>query len=162
MTTRDGVMPPHTRLKELVGSGHKIAALALPFALIGALLNYLRPSFFSVAGPPPALALLSIAVLVPGVVIWAWSAFLILTKVPKGELITHGPYALVKHPLYTAVALLVAPWIGFLLDTWLGAVIGVVLYFASRIFAPEEERELSKTFGARWTEYCRRVKIPWL
>jgi hypothetical protein len=37
-----------------------------------------------------------------------------------------------KHPLYTAVALLVVPWLGFLLDTWLGAVIGEGLYLASR------------------------------
>ena len=29
-----------------------------------------------------------------------------------------------KHPLYTIVALLVLPWIGFLLNTWLGALIG--------------------------------------
>lgn len=33
-----------------------------------------------------------------------------------------------KHPLYTAVALLVLPWLGFLLNTWLGALVGVVPY----------------------------------
>jgi protein-S-isoprenylcysteine O-methyltransferase Ste14 len=32
-----------------------------------------------------------------------------------------------KHPLYTSVALLVLPWIGFLLDTSVGALIGVAL-----------------------------------
>ena len=58
---------------------------------------------------------------------------LILTNVPKGELITGGPYAIVKHPLYTAVALLVIPWIGFLSNTWLGAGIGIALYVGSRI-----------------------------
>jgi protein-S-isoprenylcysteine O-methyltransferase Ste14 len=48
-----------------------------------------------------------------------------LRKVPRRELITNGPYAIVKHPLYTGVALLVLPWIGFISNTWLGAVIGV-------------------------------------
>jgi protein-S-isoprenylcysteine O-methyltransferase Ste14 len=67
-----------------------------------------------------------------------------------------------KHPLYTSVALLVLPWIGFLLNTWLGALIGVVLYIGSRIFAPTEEAELSKTFGTSWDEYSSTVKIPWL
>jgi Isoprenylcysteine carboxyl methyltransferase (ICMT) family. len=47
--------------------------------------------------------------LIPGVTIWIWSVVLILTKVPRGELITSGPYALVKHPIYTGVALLVLP-----------------------------------------------------
>jgi protein-S-isoprenylcysteine O-methyltransferase Ste14 len=87
---------------------------------------------------------------------------LILRKVPRGELITNGPYAIVKHPLYTGVALLVLPWVGFLFNTWLGAVIGIILYIGSRIFAPAEEAALSKTFGVAWDEYCNTVKIPWL
>jgi protein-S-isoprenylcysteine O-methyltransferase Ste14 len=105
---------------------------------------------------------ISIILLIPGVVIWLWSVVLILTKVPQKQLITTGPYALVKHPLYTAVAFLVLPWLGFLFNTWLGAVIGIVLYIGSRLFASEEEKALSKTFGARWDEYCKTVKIPWL
>ena len=92
----------------------------------------------------------------------AWSAFSILTRVPKKQLITDGPFAVVKHPLYTGVSFLVLPWAGFLLNTWLGALVGVVLYIGSRIFAPEEERALSKTFGAAWDEYCRKVKLSWL
>ena len=47
----------------------------------------------------------------------------------------------------STVALLVAPWLGFLLNTWLGALIGVVLYVGSRLFSPEEERVLSKTLA---------------
>jgi protein-S-isoprenylcysteine O-methyltransferase Ste14 len=66
----------------------------------------------------------------------------------------------VKHPLYAAVALLVLPWAGFLLDTWLGAVIGAVLYFASRIFAPAEEAELSRTLGATWHAYKPSCEAP--
>jgi len=66
--------------------------------------------------------------------IWIWSVVLILKNVPRGELITNGPYAL----------------------------IGIVLYIGSRMFAPEEEAALSKTFGAAWDAYCDSVWIPWL
>ncbi len=150
------------KLKLLVGSGHRIMLLVLPFLVVGLILNILSPSWFSVSGPPLALAVISIVVLVPGVTIWIWSIVLILTKVPKNELITGGPFSLVKHPLYTGVAFLVLPWIGFLLNTWLGAVIGVVPYIGSRLFAPEEERQLSQTFGTSWDEYRKKVMIPWL
>ena len=150
------------KLKVLVGSGEKIGLFTLPFLIIGLILNILFPSAFHVGGPPIALKVISIILLIPGVTIWIWSVVLILTKVPKKELITNGPYSLVKHPLYTGVALLVLPWIGFLFNTWLGALIGVILYIGSRIFAPEEEAELSKTFGTAWDEYCNKVKIPWL
>lgn len=149
-------------LKKLVGSGDKIILLTLPFLAIGLVLNILRPSLFSVGGPPAALRVLSIILLIPGVVIWLWSVVLTLTRVPRGELITGGPYALVRHPLYTSVGLLVFPWLGFLLDTWLGALVGIVLYIASRRFAPEEDKDLATTFGPAWDAYSRRVWIPWL
>jgi protein-S-isoprenylcysteine O-methyltransferase Ste14 len=134
----------------------------LPFLAAGLVLNIAYPALFDVGGPPTALGAVSVAVLAVGVTIWAWSVVLILTYVPKGRLITHGPYAVLLHPLYTAVALLVLPWLGFLLDTWLGAALGVVMYTASRIFAPAEERELARTFGDAWARYRNAVKLPWL
>ena len=151
-----------TKLQILVGSGDRIVLLTLPFLIVGLILNFMFPSFFSVGGPPTAVKVISIALLIPGVVIWLWAVVLILTKVPRQELITSGPYSLVKHPLYTSVGLLVLPCVGLLLNTWLGVLIGLVLYVASRIFAPEEEKTLSRAFGAAWDNYCRRVKIPWL
>ena len=81
---------------------------------------------------------------------------------PRGELITTGPFALMKHPTYTAAALLVLPWVGLLLNTWLGAVVGLALYAGSRRYAPAEERELAETFGPAWTTYTHTVRLPWL
>lgn len=151
-----------TTLQALVGSGDRIGAVMLPLLLVGLALQARYPSRFAVGGPAKPLRALSRAVLLPGVAIWAWSVALILTKVPRGELITSGPYRLVKHPLYSSVALLVLPSIGFLRNTWLGAAIGIVLYAASRRFAPAEEADLAQTFGAAWEDYRRTVKLPWL
>ncbi len=149
-------------IKELVGAGDRIGKVVLPFLLVGIPLNILRPEWFSVGGPSDALRLVSIGLLAVGVVVWAWSVALILTKVPKGELITTGPFALMKHPLYTGVSLLVLPWLGFLLNTWLGLVLGIVIYLSSRRYAPAEERALAETFGAEWDAYAERVALPWL
>jgi protein-S-isoprenylcysteine O-methyltransferase Ste14 len=149
-------------LKKLIGSGDRIMLLTLPFLIVGLALNILRPSWFDVSGAPEFLQPLSIIILLPGIILWLWSVTLILIKVPKQELITSGPYALVKHPLYTSVALLVLPWIGFLLNSWLGVLLGAVLYIASRVFSPEEETALYSAFGPAWEAYQEKVKIPWL
>jgi protein-S-isoprenylcysteine O-methyltransferase Ste14 len=149
------------QLKRLLGSGDRIGLLVLPFAVVGLILNLALPTLFEVGGPPPVLRTVSVAVLIPGVAIWAWSVLLILTRVPRGELITSGPYALVKHPLYTAVAFLVLPWLGFLFNTWLGLLLGLVLYIGERLYAPAEEADLSRNFGARWDAYRKHVLIPW-
>jgi protein-S-isoprenylcysteine O-methyltransferase Ste14 len=147
-------------LKALVGSGDKIALFTAPFLAVGVALNIAYPDAFGVGGPPPVLAVISAVVLAAGITVWAWSAVLIVTKVPRKELITEGPYSLVRHPLYTGVALLVLPWAGFLCDSWLGAVIGLVMYVGTRIFARAEEAELSAFFGADWDRYVAAVRVP--
>jgi protein-S-isoprenylcysteine O-methyltransferase Ste14 len=149
-------------VKALVGSGDKIALFTAPFLAVGVALNIAYPGAFGVGGPPPVLAVTSAVVLAAGITVWAWSVVLIVTKVPRKELITEGPYSLVRHPLYTGVALLVLPWAGFLCDSWLGAVIGIVMYAGTRIFARAEEAELSATFGVDWDRYVAAVRFPWL
>jgi len=149
-------------LKTLVGSGDRIMLFTSPFLVIGLILNILYPSFFKVGGPPTVLMVISIIILIPGVIIWLWSVFLILIEVPKNKLITNGPYSLVRHPLYTGVAFLVLPWVGFLLNSWLGVLVGLILYIGSRMFSPREEELLAKTFGAAWDEYSKKVMIKWL
>lgn len=148
--------------RTLVGSGDRIALFTLPFLVVGLALNFMAPALFSVGGPPAGLKFVSLVLLVPGVTIWIWSVVLILANVPRGQLITSGPYRLARHPLYTGVALLVLPWLGILLDSWLGILVGMVLYVASRRFSPREEEAMAKTFGPGWDEYRRTVKIPWL
>lgn len=137
---------PGLRLRALIGCGDRIGAFVLPFALAGVAPNIAFPEEFSAGGPPPWLQAASAFVFVVGVV-WAWSVLLILTKVRAGEPVTTGPYLLVKHPVYTSVALLVLPWLGLVLNTWLGVLIGVALYGASGLFAPAEEADLAGRFG---------------
>ena len=149
-------------IKTLVGSGDRIMLFTLPPAVLGVIVNVMSPSLFDVGGPPGALEAIAIGLLALGVTIWAWSVLLILTKVPSKKLITTGPYAVVKHPLYIGVSLLVLPGAGFLLNTWLGVLIGIVMYVGSRIFSREEEKRLSEMFGTSWDEYHKKVKIPWL
>ena len=150
------------KLKILVGSGRKIGLFTLPFLVAGVTLNVIFPEYFEVGGPSDTLRWVSAALLVPGVICWIWSVALILIKVPRHELITTGPYAIVLHPLYTGVALLVLPWVGFLLNTWLGLLIGLVVYAGSRIYSPEEEKILAKIFGESWDQYRKKVLLPWL
>lgn len=149
-------------LKHLVGSGDRIALFTLPFAILGAALQVVDPDRLAVDGSSQPTRAIAIFGLTVGGLLWAWSVGLILARVPKGDLITTGPYAVVKHPLYTSVGLLVLPSLGILVGTWLGAIIGGAVYAGSRLFGPVEETKLRQEFGAAWDAYAARVRIPWL
>lgn len=71
------------------------------------------------------------------------------------QLVTHGPYAIVRHPMYTGLVLAA---LGSLLIylTWttlLFALFAPLLYFR----AHREEAALAAEFGEQWLEYCKRV-----
>ncbi len=149
-------------IRRLVGSGDRIALMTLPVLVIGVAANIWAPSTFAIPVHSVWITGVAVVLLVVGLVVWASSVAMILAKVPKGELITGGPYAIVKHPLYTSVALLVLPAAGVLLDTWLGAAIGATVYLASRRFAPDEEADLAESFGPRWDAYSRTVLLRWV
>ena len=73
------------------------------------------------------------------------------------QLITNGPYAIVRHPMYLGLFLAA---IGSLLiySTW------TTVYFAcfaplTAVRARREEFALAQEFGEQWREYCKRVPM---
>lgn len=149
------------QIKALVGAGDRIIGLTLPFAAVGIAANIIWPRVFAL-GPATGGLVAGIVLVAAGLPIWLVSIAQVLFAVPKGKLITTGSYALMLHPLYTSVALLVIPGCGLLLDTWVGFAIGAVLYFVSRVYSPREERELASHFGEEYAVYRRKVWLPWL
>jgi protein-S-isoprenylcysteine O-methyltransferase Ste14 len=149
-------------IKELIGNGYKIGRIIYPIMIFGIIINILFPSYFFVGGPSSLLLIVSFIVLIIGLINCIWSQILIFINVPKHKLITSGPFSIAKHPLYTGVSLLVIPWVGFIINSWLGVVIGIALYIAWRIYRLEDEKKLSGMFGNAWTEYTKKVRIPWL
>ena len=79
------------------------------------------------------------------------------------QLIRRGPYALVRHPIYSGLALAMLGTAIFYARV--GALGGFALaLFAWRIKSRAEETFMEQEFGAEYAEYKRRVKalIPWV
>ena len=146
-------------LKLLTGSGDKMAPIIWPFAILCFILYFIFPSFFSIP-KSNLLNIFGLILLILGLIVCIWSQILIFIKVPKRQLIMKGPYALVKHPLYTGVSLLVLPGLGFLLDIWLVILFGLILYVITRIYRPEEEKRMKKEFGEKYEKYSKSVLFP--
>jgi protein-S-isoprenylcysteine O-methyltransferase Ste14 len=149
------------KLKVLVGAGDRVMGFTVPFIMVGVAANILWPSVFRL-GLGTTGMVVGLILLVIGVPLWLTSVAQVLINVPKGRLITRGPFAVMRHPLYTSVALLVLPGCGFLVDTWLGLALGAILYISSRIFSRQEEKILAGIFPAEYPRYCSKVLLPWL
>jgi protein-S-isoprenylcysteine O-methyltransferase Ste14 len=149
------------KLKVLVGAGDRVMGATLPFAAVGIVANIMWPAAFRMGTGSLGL-IIGIVLLVVGVPTWLGSVAQILVNVPKKKLITTGPFAVMRHPLYTSVALLVIPGCGLVLDTWVGFAIGAILYASCRVFAVQEEALLAKYFPTEYPAYRERILLPWL
>ena len=90
-----------------------------------------------------------------------WSA--IVTLKQDHELVTSGPYALVRHPIYTGLLL---GFLGsaFALGQWRGLLAVAIVYLALLRKYRLEERWMRERFGVAYDAYRARVKalVPFL
>lgn len=84
---------------------------------------------------------------------WTYAA-----RVIKGhELITQGPYAVVRNPIYLGMfGMMVAT--GLVLCTWWALALAIAFFLVgNQIRIRTEEKLLRETFGAKFDEYANRV-----
>lgn len=91
-----------------------------------------------------------------------WS---LTARVVEGhKLATSGPYAYVRHPIYTGMlGMLLAT--GLAVSHWTGIIAGLIVFFIGTLIRiRSEERLLSETFGPEFDDYSHRVPaiIPYL
>lgn len=88
-----------------------------------------------------------------------WSITLEMRK--EHELITHGVYRRIRHPMYAAIFLFAVAQ-GFLLQNWLAGWGGFVTFgFLYLIRTPREERMMGEFFGESYRDYVQRTGQLW-
>lgn len=76
----------------------------------------------------------------------------------KHELITNGLYALIRHPMYSAL-LVYSLGQALVLPNWIaGPSYGIAMLFLIVFRVGPEERMMLDTFGVRYAEYCSKTK----
>ena len=132
----------------LVGSIHRASSWPLPASTVG------------------EVALAVVAVVLAFASSW-WSLRAVQTlgkqwtyeaRVIEGhELITQGPYAVVRNPIYLGMfGLMVAT--GLVFTTWWVLLIAVTAFLiGNQVRIRAEENLLRETFGSRFDDYARRV-----
>jgi protein-S-isoprenylcysteine O-methyltransferase Ste14 len=167
-------------IKQTTGSQRRLAAagrrlfgkrlfIGLAVALIGIALLSPKPFF----GPGNRVTQgIAILLVLGGLAIRAWGSGSAGTHtrsatIQAPRLVTGGPFAYVRNPIYTGtmclgfgMALLIGDPLAFLL----AAIAFAILYFS---IVPAEEHFLQQQFGAEYSRYCEAVPrliprlVPW-
>ena len=162
---KERVMPDRQAVEQ-EGKGMFAARAVLFFLLIGWLVIYaINPSWMSVLSIPfpDWLRWLGFFLGLASLVFWTWTQIALgkqwspqLQLREEHHLVTSGPYARIRHPLYTAMfgygislALVTANWIFVIL-----AVMVIVGMF---LRVPKEEQMMIDEFGEEYQAYKQRT-----
>jgi adenylate cyclase len=110
------------------------------------------------------------ALCLPGYLLIFWSGLALgkqysaeVTIQKDHQLITGGPYRLVRHPRYLGI-LALALGLSLLFHSWIGLVVCLVVLGLVLARIHDEEALLQQEFGAAWKQYCQHTAplIPFL
>jgi len=76
----------------------------------------------------------------------------------KNELVTHGPFAYVRHPLYSTIMITIPPLVIVWFSDLLFFIPWVLMLIVSHCIVSFEERELIEDFGQDYEKY--RMYVP--
>lgn len=111
----------------------------------------------------PIVTWLGAAVALAGALLAVWSKFTLgrwfsatFAIKPGHELVTTGPYAIVRHPMYTAL-LLLGVGCALAFDSALTLALAALFVLPLGMHTWVEEQVLEGEFGDAWRDYRRRV-----
>lgn len=92
-----------------------------------------------------------------GVGFWGATLASFLPRFRRGELITRGPYALSRHPLFALFPCFFLPALGLFAENRALFAAALVAWPLAQRAGAREDAELQRVFGAAWTDYAART-----
>ena len=141
------------------GLGPRIFRPATILAVIGGVAARLEPDIFQM-GPmflQPVRMLLGWMLCLAGAGFCIWGVTRMFSAVKSGRLDTGGPFAMVRHPIYSGWIVFLFPGIAMVTGAWLILAASVSAWLAFRKWAPIEEQALLDHFGPPYREYMDRT-----
>jgi protein-S-isoprenylcysteine O-methyltransferase Ste14 len=142
----------------LFGCGPRLALLCLPYIILSLIIMINYPQFFDLRFLDFLLfKILGIVWLVLGLIFWGYSAVYFLKYFQPGKLITKGPFALCRNPIYSSIIVFIIPALAIIFHSGLTFSIALVLYIGFKISIHGETIVLRRLFGEDYKVYEKSV-----
>lgn len=140
------------------GIGPKLALLVLPYIVLSLTIMVKYPDFLDLVFLDiKLLKILGSFWLGLGVSYWTYSAIYFLKYFQPGRLITKGPFALCRNPIYSSIIVFIIPALGIIFHSGLTLSIALVLYAGFKISIHGETSVLRKIFVEEYNKYEKSV-----
>ena len=142
----------------LFGCGPKLALLCLPYILLSLIVMFRYPDFLYFSFLEYSfIKYLAFIWLGLGIIFWIYSAVFFLKYFKPGKLITNGPFALCRNPIYSSIIVFIIPSLALIFHSGLILSIALVLYLGFRISIHGETIVLKRIFGEDYEIYEKSV-----
>jgi protein-S-isoprenylcysteine O-methyltransferase Ste14 len=103
------------------------------------------------------LAILGTGFLAAGTMVYVNALRTFNAGYKKGQLVTEGPYSVVRHPIYAAWILLICPGLVLFFRSWPMLFVPLIAYVSFKVSIPKEEDYLKEKYGQAYLDYRLRV-----
>jgi len=140
------------------GIGLSVGFVTLSYGLPAAYLTLQFPGRLAINRIPYEVqAIFGLLLGLLGAMTYASSLHRLNEGLRRSVLVTTGPYAVVRHPVYASWMFILLPATALLLKSWLLLAAPAVAYAAFRILVSKEENTLESMFGETYRQYKRTV-----
>ncbi|WP_316896864.1 isoprenylcysteine carboxylmethyltransferase family protein [Pseudodesulfovibrio indicus] len=145
--------------EKFFGQGPKMIRPAMLAAALGGAAAWAWPSVFLFPAGflQPLRALIGWMLVLAALGLYFWGMVRLLRAMKEDRLDTDGPFALVRHPMYSAWLVFLFPGLALVTGAWAIVAASVAGWFAFRRWAPVEERSMLDRFGSAYERYREQV-----
>jgi protein-S-isoprenylcysteine O-methyltransferase Ste14 len=140
------------------GIGPKTFVPSMAYAIAAWVATNTWPEVFRIRSMSGFLETIGAVLAAMGLLLWLSGAITVMRAYGRDQLVTSGPYALVRHPVYAGWITMVFPGLALLCRSWPMLLAPFVAYavFKSRVHV--EDEYLERRFGQPYLDYRARVR----
>jgi len=139
------------------GIGPRTFGPSLLFAGTAWAVTRVWPEVFLVPGLNPGIRTAGLVLIGLGFSLWLAGVVTVMRAYNRDELVTTGPFALVRHPVYSAWITLIFPGLALWIRSWPMLLVPLLAYAIFRWLIHREDEYLEQRFGQSYREYRARV-----
>ncbi len=136
------------------GIGPRFSLVTVVYGFLASWLTYRYPDVFRLSGVSPwVIVVLGTVFVAGGTILYIVALRTFNRGYRHNQLLTEGPYAYVRHPIYAAWIGGICPGVALFFRSWIMLTLPLVAYVSFKVLIHREDHFLEDQFGQVYRDY---------